>query len=462
MTSTRSKLAISACIFSAAFIGPRSTLAQEPTLVAQESTVVAQEPTPDERPTAYVGLELGQSDNLNRDAAETRSDITRIAAGFDTRHEGNRLRGSLVGDLQFAKYGADLPDDDELLGSVDGQVALHAVPNRFWWDVRYGSGQVRTDPRAPISPENRERTSVTSLGPSIALPLGDRNTFEASAYVSTRRFDGTSELNSDLTTARVGVSRLIDPVTRVAVRFEQSRNEFDVQPESYRFKTAMLEYRRELASGEAAVSAGRGRVEIGGDADATWVMRLNWSRALGSRSRLTLWGGRELTDAGQLFATGGFSGSAPDVSGLPSLPQGVDGRLQGVILSRSPLRRRSAGASFEMGSERGRFNVSLSAFEDEFENEPSLDNDSTSVTAGGSRRLNPMWQIEGYVTVLAQEYGEIAAESEDQFLRLTVSRRLARSSSLGFSLERNRRVDAADAFDENAAFVTLRRDFGRE
>lgn len=437
-------------MFGAAITASQSVPAQEPTL---------------ERPSAYLELGLGQSDNINRDDAEIRSDITRLGAGFNARHEGSRLRGALLGDLQYVKYGADLvADDDELLGSVDGQVALYAVPDRFWWDLRHGTGQVRTDPRAPISPENRERTSVSSIGPNIALPLSARNTFEASAYFSARRFETTSELDSDLTTVRVGISRDIDPVTRFAVRYEQSKNDFDELPEAYRFKTLVLEYRKQLASGEAAASAGRGRIEVAGDANETWVARLNWGRNLGSRSRLEVWGGRELTDAGQLFATGGVLGSTLDVSGLLAGPRGVDGRLQGVALSRSPQRRQSAGASFEIRSDFGRLNVSLVAFEDEFDNEPNFNNDSTSATIGGSRRLNPVWQIEGYVTRFAQDYTTLAIENEDQFARITVSRQLARNSSLGFTLERNRRVnavDTVDAFNENAVFVALRHGFGQ-
>lgn len=423
-------------------------------------SAIAQELVPD-RPAARLELGFGQSDNLNRDAAELRSDVTRLGAAFDVRRNGDRLRGVLVGDLQLAKYGADLPDDDELLGSVDGQVALHAVQDRFWWDIRHGSGQVRTDPRAPISPENRERTAVTTLGPNLVLPLGGRNSFEASAYLSERRFQNTSELDSELTTARVGVSRLINPVTRVGLHFEQSKNEFDVQPDVYRFKTLMLEYRKELASGEAAVSAGRGRIEIGGESDATLVTRLNWSRALGSRSTLEIYGGRELTDAGLLFASGGVMGGALDTSGLLSVPRTEDGRLQGVVLSRSPLRRRTAGASFEVGGEFGRFSVSLATAEDRFETDPNLDSDSTTLTLGGVRQLNPLWEIEAYVTRFDQDYMVIATENEDHFLRVTLSRQLARSTHLRLSLERNRRVSAVDAFDENLALVSLRRDFGR-
>src|SRR5690606_15392061 len=106
-------------------------------------------------------------------------------------------------------------------------------------------------------------------------------------------------------------------------------------------------------------------------------------------------------------------------------PRGVDGRLQGVILSRSPLRRGSAGATFAVGSDFGRFTVSLAAFEDALEDEPNLDNESTSLTIGGFRRLNPVWQIEAYVTRFEQEYTDLALENEDQFFRVTVSRQLA-------------------------------------
>src|SRR5690606_12511661 len=142
-------------------------------------------------------------------------------------------------------------------------------PDRFRWDAESNFGQVRTDPSAPVGPENRERTTVFSTGPRLSWPFGGRNTLEVGADVAERRFETTETLDSRLTTARLGVARAIGPVTRVALTFERSENEFEIQEERYEFQILSLEYRKQLASGEAVASAGRGAVEIQGESEDT-------------------------------------------------------------------------------------------------------------------------------------------------------------------------------------------------
>jgi hypothetical protein len=234
---------------------------------------------------------VGESDNLFRTATPLRSDITSLGSVFNLRRDQRLVRGSLVGDIRFLKYGADqIVDDSEVVGSVDGKLELHIVPERFHWDFNYDYGQARTDPRAPVGPGNRQHTTVTSTGPELALPFGTRNAFELGAHIAERHFETSTELDSRLTTVRFGVRRDLSPITRLTLSLEQSENKFDLQPDSYTFRILSVEYRKQLASGEALASLGRGDVETAGRSEPTTVARLNWRRALGTRSHIEVWG----------------------------------------------------------------------------------------------------------------------------------------------------------------------------
>ena len=127
-------------------------------------------------PEGRIELGLGQTDNLNRDDGEKGADIGRLAVGFAGRADRRWLRAALAGDIEYRKYNADDPsgdyDYDEVLGSVDGLLELHAVPDQVQWDARAGYGQVRIDAFSPTGPANRQRMAYFSTGPKIGLPLG--------------------------------------------------------------------------------------------------------------------------------------------------------------------------------------------------------------------------------------------------------------------------------------------------
>jgi hypothetical protein len=417
------------------------------------------EPT---RPQARIALGIGQSDNVNRDAASVRSDMARLETGFSGRIDRQRLRGALAGDLEFLKYGAEeIADDSEVLGSVDGLLELHLVPDRFHWDVQYGYGQTRLDYLGPIGPSNRQTTTVATTGPSLLVPLGSRNALEFGALVSERTYEETSEFDNRLTTLRLGFTRAISAVTSISFKLEERENEYDDDPTVYEFELASLEYRRELASGEAVASLGRGRVEIGGISQPTTVSRLAWNRAVGARSHLEICAGSELTDAGSVFAGGGGAVSCRGElnSALTYVDNITQGRWQDAISSKSPVKRESIGVRFDVDGAVADFRLIVGASQDSFEIDPASNNDSSTISLYASRQFTPLWRGEASLLRWDQDF-EAAGESEDQSLRLALSRALADAAFLEFSLRRDRRVGGLNPFDENQLFLSFGRTFG--
>src|SRR5690606_10615189 len=119
--------------------------------LALQMQAAAQEPR--------VGVRVGyaHSDNVGRaSAGEVRSSVPVLGVTFNMGRDSQRLNGALVGDLEYRRYSnaEDLLDDDEVLGSVDGRLAVDLVPERVAWDFEQSAGQVRTDPFAGSTPQN--------------------------------------------------------------------------------------------------------------------------------------------------------------------------------------------------------------------------------------------------------------------------------------------------------------------
>src|SRR5690606_38238585 len=125
------------------------------------------------RPEVHLRIGAGHTSNLFLDDRELRSDIEMLGVGLVAGKASSRWRGVIATDLEFRRYDAEIiEDNDELLGSLDGRLEIELVPERFVWIFEQNSGQSRTNPLAPVGPDNRERTDVFSTGPRWAFPVG--------------------------------------------------------------------------------------------------------------------------------------------------------------------------------------------------------------------------------------------------------------------------------------------------
>ena len=414
-------------------------------------------------PEAKIELGIGQTDNLNRNAEEIESDIGRLAVGFAGSSDRRWLRAALAGDVEYRKYEASgLEDDDEVLGSVDGELELHAVREMVQWDFGVGYGQVRIDPLGAVGPANRQTTVSFSTGPQINLPLGERSFLQFGATLSDQDFDVTRDLDGRQTTARLGLGRRLDPVTQLTLALEASETEYDLDAPTYDIATLSLEYQRELASGEAFLSVGRGRLEIGDESEPTTVAQLVWKRAVGTRSRIEICAGREITDAGNLFAGAGVAIGCPgDLGSLANVARTTSNREQEVISTTNPFVRSGGSLSFEVDGRRSSLRATFSMAQDRFEGDSTFDNDSTIFEVSGSRDFARHWQAELSARLWIQDFNDLGDENEDRVIRFSLSRLLARGMRLTLSFEQNRRVGGLGEFDANDYFLSFGREFGR-
>ena len=427
------------------------------------SLVLAQEfPS---RPEGKIELGLGQTDNLNRNADELESDIGRLAVGFAGGTEGRWVRAGLSADLEYRKYGAEelTEDDDEVLGSVDGVLDLQIVPDWVKWDFRVGYGQVRIDIFGPVGPSNRQRTTSFSTGPQIAVPLGERTSLQIGGSLSEQSFEATPEIDGRTTAARLALERKVTPVTALTLAFDGSETEYDLDDQIIDIATLSLEYRRELASGEAFASIGRGRLKIDDEeSDPITVARLVWKRGVGARSRFEICAGREITTAGSLFTGAGVAVGCPgDFSGLANAARTADNRIQGGISTTSPFVREGGSLTFLTNSELANFRATFSMAQDRFDEDTTFDNDSTIFEITGSRDFAVHWRAELIARLWIQDFVDTGAKNEDRTFRLSISRLLARNMRLILTYEQNRRVSGVGPFKANDYFLSIGRDFGR-
>jgi hypothetical protein len=414
------------------------------------------------KPEGSIELGIGHTDNLNRDANELESNIGMLGVGFAGRTDRRWLRAALAGDIEYRTYEAD-ENDDEVLGSIDAALELHAVPDRVQWDFSVAYGQVRVDPLGAVGPSNRQRTTSFSTGPQVALPLGDRTFLQIGATISDQSFEVTDDLDGRSTDARLGLERRINPVTHLTLALEGSEIEYDLDDQTHDIATLSLEYRRELASGEAFASIGRGEVKINDeDAEPVTVGQLVWKRAVGARSRIEICAGQEITDAGSAFTDAGVAIGCPGtLSSLASVARTTDNREEGTVATQNPFVRAGGSFSFLVDSALGDFRATFSLAQDRFEDDSTYDNDSTIFEVSGSRDFAHHWRAELTARLWVQDYLELDDKNEDQNVRFSLSRLLARGMRLTLSYEQSRRDGGVGPFDAHDYFLTFGRDFGR-
>jgi hypothetical protein len=400
-----------------------------------------------------INAGYGHSDNIDRGDPGVSSSFPRVGVAFGVGRESRRMTGALAADIELLKYSEEglTEDDKELLGSIDGVLALALVPDRFAWDFAENLGQTRTDALGALAPNNRERMTVISTGPRLNFRLGGRNSMRLSARTVERTLEDSEFLDSRTDAVQLGLFRTIGPVSEVGIDFAHSEIEFDdTDQQGYEFDAVFLNYDRQFASGGVQARVGEGEVLIGSELSSSALMSFAWLREIGARSSLSILATRELTDAGEVFRLGGIPGvGAPDaVGGAGGSFDIDDARLRDVVLTASPLRRSSIETQFQISGERSTLFFTAGISEDRFEVDSTLDNEGVNLRLSLARNLTALWSAELDVRLWRKDYEAFINEIDEVFSRLALTRHLGRRANLVFSAGHNTR-SGASPFDEN-------------
>ena len=406
-----------------------------------------------------VNVGYGQTDNIGRNAASERdSAFQTLGFDFDLTRDSRRLNGALGGGVDLLRYSEKgiIDDDREVLGSLDGRLAIGIVPERFNWDFAGNFGQMRTNPLAGISPTNREHVTIFSTGPRVDLPLGGRSTLRLSGEVAERTYEVSDSLDSRTTSVQLSLFRAISPVSNLGISFDHSENDFVSLPDDqdYEFDNVYLTYSKDFASGGIQAAVGSGEVTIGTESSSSAVMSFGWDRALGARSHLSISAGRDFADAGELFRNGGVPGlgGAGSLGGIGGIN---DARWYDVVLTPNPLERTTLGAAFTVTGERTDMSVSFGVAEERYEVNADLDNDGAYINFSLSREFNPRWsggvQLRGW----RQNFGRLSQDDDNFYIQARVTRELGSRASIEFAYEYNTRDSETNPFDQNVYTINF-------
>lgn len=429
------------------------------------------------QPDAFLDLQVsqGQTDNLGRDETVVRSDLSLLGLAFLAGVDRPRLDGIIIGDVQARYYGSNqVVDDDEIVGSVDGNLAVQLVPETFVMELQQNYGQVRGDPLRPASINNRDRTSVSSVAPRLQLSAGSRNVLVLSGRVSERNYEKSSEFDGRTTSAQLGVTRALDDVTSITATLDSWESEFDSSFAAYEYESVSLSYSKQFASGGVELRVGRGEIDTQVTNNTTSVGTFAWSRGIGSRSQITAWASREYTDAGELFRLGGVPAttyvSLADVPG--SSPVGTqsnrrdattnDSRIEAVTLTANPTLRSTAGARVALDGRRTDISLAIEKSRDRTEVDNSLDSDAVSFSLSVTRELSGRWQLALLLRTIEDDFVVQQISNKDRFVSVTADYAVGARSKLSVGFDRTRRRGGFVPFDENVYLVAFTYSIGRE
>ena len=369
---------------------------------------------PDQTGVFSLRVGGGRSDNVRRvPVMEESGSYTAVGFLLDLNRESRRLEADLTADIEQRIYSiADI--EDELYGFLDASVEVQALPERVSWFISDSYFQGRPDPFAIDTPENREQINVFSTGPRFNLPLGRRTFLRLSATASKQSLEETSELDSDIHAAEVGLFRALNITTEIGFTVSTRDVEYDLPSRDNEIDSAYLSYRRELATGEASVAIGQSKVYFGANDDSTPFVDITWARDVGARSRLTLSLGNEYVDALENVQ----SGSSAD-----------------PLLNADVYEQTSVESAYAIEASRTTISIGASLIEARYANNVFLDNDESRLNIALQRSLSPQLELGLRASVSRREFQQSGTEDNFSSWQLSLRQNFARRLSFEFSYE---------------------------
>ena len=227
-----------------------------------------------------------ESDNVARTTANESGSYDSVGLLTDLAHTSTRLETSIKADLAFRTYSEDAIED-ETVGTLAAIADIDLVRDVFSWDLREDYSQGRRDLFSPMGPNNRESINVIASGPQIDVPLGGRTTLSIGGDYSVRRYDESTNVDSDATVYELGLFRRTTGTSVVGLVATSDEVEYtDVNAPPYDINRVTLRYDKALATGRVFADIGSNEITYGNFQTDEPLIVFEWSRALTARSHL--------------------------------------------------------------------------------------------------------------------------------------------------------------------------------
>ena len=353
----------------------------------------------------------------------------------DLAQTSTRVATSIDADLAFRKYSEDVIDD-ETVGMLAAVADIDLVRDVFSWDFRENYSQGLRDQFAPVGPNNRESINVVSSGPQLDLPLGGRTTLSIGGDYSARRYDESTNADSDSVVYELGLFRQTSGTSTfglVANSNEIDYSDFNAPP--YDIDRLSVRYERTLATGRVLASVGTNEISYADAKTDEPLFRFEWSRSLTARSRLAINAAREFTDSGTL--------SSPTIIDDPS-------NVGGVLVSTNPLEQKRVSVSYTVTTTRTNVSFAFGIADDSYIGNTTLDAETTTAEITLRRTISPRLDVGGAFQTIQREPkdADVAqADGDDTTISAWLNRSLGRRFSVAVAWSQYERRET-QTFDE--------------
>lgn len=343
--------------------------------------------------TSTIGLGVGHSDNIRR-TTDNRQNETIGSLDFNLSwlQESQRLQANVLADIAYLKYFQD-SYDPELTGNINALTSFRIVPGRFEWIVNDNFGQVRSDPFAPATPDNRENVNYFTTGPDLSLALGSTMRARVSGRYSRTDYE-TSLADSNRYGATASLIRDFSTASNVSLNLSSEKIDY-VQPLAgdYERREGYVGYQLAGARTHASVNLGGSQIRSTGNDRSGVLARLDISRRLTPATTLSLRGGREFTDGADAFR----------------LEQGISGpSVESLTTSQNamPFINTYAGLGWEFARGRTGAGLSITRY--------SEDHEESSISADRVRWVGEAHALRQITPFLSLRIGVNYLKYEDQ------------------------------------------------
>ena len=420
---------------------PAGAVPQAPARAEADAAAI---PTTERERTLAAWFGHVESDNLARTVTPEDGSFDSIGLLVGLGHTSTRLDASIDADLEYRTYSLDTLDD-ETIGTLNAAAEVDLVQDRFSWAFTDDYGQGITDAFAGIGPANRETVNIIGTGPLVALPLGQRTSLELRGTYSERRFDESTQVDSDSLLYELGLYRQASLTARFGLVASSNDVEYaDVIAPKYRIDRLGLRYEKELATGRVLADAGKNEISSGGFESDEPLYNFVWTRSLTARSELSLRAAREITDAGAALGTALVPG--------PEGPSFTD-----VVVTPNPFEQRRFGISYVLTMSRPVISAGLDSSKDEYIGNALYDNDSTTTHLSFVRTISPRLSFGVGYDRIDRDFTDATGmqpDGQDDWTGAWMSRALGRRFSLGLAISSYDR-SGAESYDERRYEIRL-------
>lgn len=393
--------------------------------------------------TAEAGI--GYSDNIRRtDAGETNETIGTAGVSLDWRERKRRLRGDATIDLSYFEY-LDNTFESEVVGTGDGSLELGIFPETLHWVVEDTFGQARSDPFAPVTPDNREDLNYFSTGPDLMLRFGASGFGRVFGRWSKTSYE-ISPLDAERTSGGFAVGRRASSRSELTLNAINEQVTFDQGTSSdYDRKSAFVGYRLDAARTLLTTDLGYTWLDRDGaqDTSGSALVNITAQRELSASSLLRLTLGTQLGDAGDALR-GALGGEV------------VGGGSQ-ITATSDPFENRLVSLSWQFSRNRTGFSLGAAWNEDRYETRTEFDRTRYSYVATVSRLLSRTLDLQLQASLDNEQFDNVDLNTDEVHYAATLNWRAWRTLGLRLLVERYDRnsSNGLGEYNENRAFVTL-------